>query len=275
MEPEIPGDMSPDDITQNDRSFNDVSRVNNELINAQRLAAKQNAKLKRLNDELAKEVVERKRMASELESALVQNKELHSELQHRVKNTFNMISGLVSMSVMEAENPEAQATLKEFEGRVRSISQLYSLLYSKGSFSHVRLDEYCSEVISGMSSIAPKVTFSRVMEEITVEHKVAVPIGLILTELLTNVFKYAYPVKKSGRVEVFLKSKDGMACLEVRDDGVGIPEGFDPATQSGMGLKLIQGLASQIGGEWSMTRLDHGTSSKIEIPIPKDALRSH
>jgi two-component sensor histidine kinase len=148
------------------------------------------AKLKQLNNALEKEIVERKRTASDLESALVQNKELHSELQHRLKNTFNIISGLISMSVMEVENPEARATLQEFEGRVRSISQLYSLLYSKGSFSHVRLDEYCAEIIAGMSSIAPKVTFGGQMDEITVKAKVAAPIGLILTELLTNVFKY-------------------------------------------------------------------------------------
>ena len=134
----------------------------------------------------------------------------------------------------------------------------------------MRLDEYCSEVIAGMPSIASKVTFSALMEEITVTTEVAAPIGLILTEMLTNVFKYAYPVSKAGRVEVSLKSKDGIAYLEVRDDGAGIPEGFDPATQSGMGLKLIRGLVGQIGGEWSMTRLDQGTSSKISIPLSKD-----
>jgi two-component sensor histidine kinase len=94
---------------------------------------------------------------------------------------------------------------------------------------------------------------------------------MILTELLTNACKCAYPVAKYGRVEVSLGSMDGIACPEVRDDGVGIPEGFDSATQSGMGLRLIQGLVSQLGGEWSITRLDRGTSTKITFPLSKEA----
>jgi two-component sensor histidine kinase len=121
-----------------------------------------------------------------------------------------------------------------------------------------------------MSSFAPQITFSGLMEEVTVEPEIAAPIGLILTELLTNVFKYAIPIAKAGRVEVSLDSMDGMATLEVRDEGAGIPEGFDSTHQSGMGLKLIQGLASQIGGSWSMTRLDHGTSSKIAFPLTQE-----
>jgi two-component sensor histidine kinase/methanogenic corrinoid protein MtbC1 len=274
MGPEIPRDISPDNINLDDRIFNEVSRANNEVMNAQRQVAKQNAKLERLNDELAKEIVERKRIASELESALSMNKDLLRELQHRAINTFNMILGLVSFTLSETDNSETRTKFEEFEAKVRSISRLYSFLYSKSSFSKVRLDEYCSEVVAAMSSFAPRVTFVGLLDEVTVEPEIAAPIGLMLTELLTNSLKYAFPITRSGRVEVSLKSMDGMAMLEVRDDGAGIPVGFDPSAQSGMGLKLIQGLASQIGGSYSMTSLDCGTSSRITFPLAKDTERT-
>jgi PAS domain S-box-containing protein len=209
------------------------------------------------------------RLATEaaLKAVSVENRSLLSELQHRVKNSFNMISALVSLTIEEVESVEARQALSELEGRVRTISQLYSMLYQSGSFSEVRLDIYCSEVVTAISAFKGRIRFRTELEAIMVQAKIAVPIALILTELLTNCIKYAFPGNRPGQILVSLRRTEGGAELSVRDDGVGLPEGFDPRGQTGMGLQLILGLSGQIRGDFSMKGAESGTAAILSFPL--------
>ncbi|MFZ4615696.1 MAG: CHASE domain-containing protein [Rectinemataceae bacterium] len=202
-----------------------------------------------------------------LKTVSTENRSLLSELQHRVKNSFNMISALVSLTIEEVDSVEARQALSELEGRVRTISQLYSMLYQSGSFSEVRLDTYCSEVVTAISAFKGRVRFRSELEELMVRAKIAVPLALILTELLTNCIKYAFPGNRPGQILISLRRTEVGAELSVRDDGVGLPEGFDPRGQAGMGLQLILGLTGQIGGDFSMKGAESGTAATLSFPL--------
>ena len=230
------------------------------------------AYIHRINRRLRQEAVERRLAESQreealrsLQSAFAENRILLNELQHRVKNSFSMIVGLVSLAADSSPTPETRAALAGLDSRVRSISELYSLLYSAGSFSEVRLDEYCARIAAPLVAMNDGIVLETRLEGITVPVKEAAPIGLILTELITNAGKYAFPGGRRGTIAVELKKDDAGARLEVRDDGVGLPAGFDPSRSAGMGLNLVRSLAAQIAGSFRMESSAAGTRCIVDF----------
>ena len=216
--------------------------------------------------------IERKQAESQREAALAalqtafqENRSLLSELQHRVKNSFAMILGMISLALNAGVSPETKTALDDLGLRVRSLSELYSLLYSAGSFNLVRLDEYCARIAAPLVGLSGNITLNTEMENITVPVKEAAPLGLILTELMTNAGKYAFPDGRRGTITVALKKTAAGTRLEVRDDGVGLPAGFDFSGSAGMGLNLVRALAGQINGSFRMEGGEAGTRCIVEF----------
>ncbi len=216
--------------------------------------------------------IERKQAESQREAALAalqtafqENRNLLGELQHRAKNSFAMIFGMISLALNDGVSAETKNALEDLASRVRSVSELYSLLYSSGTFTEVRLDEYCARIAAPLVGILGNITLKTEMESITVPVKEAAPIGLILTELLTNAGKYAFPGGRRGTITIALKKSAAGACLEVRDDGSGLPAGFDFSGSAGMGLNLVRSLAGQINGSFRMENGAAGTRCIVEF----------
>ena len=194
------------------------------------------------------------------------NLELLRELQHRAKNSFNMISSMVGMASSDAVSCETKNALAYLGARISSVSELYSLLYSAGSFDNLKLDDYCACIASPLIALAGNISLKTELESVHVPVRSAAPIGLILTELVTNTVKYAFPAGRKGTVTVRLKKiANSKAILEVVDDGVGVPGGFDIANHAGIGLNLVQGLAAQIGGIFRMETDAVGTRCTLEF----------
>jgi len=194
------------------------------------------------------------------------NKLLLLELQHRVKNSFGMIPSLVGISAADAPFGEASAAFEVLEARVRSVAELYSFAYSSGSSDRIRLDGYCSRVIEAMATLASRVAIRTELDDVVIPAKTAAPVGLILTEFVTNALKYAWPGRGHGSVDILLSRSAASVRLEVRDDGVGIPAGFELDSSPGTGLKLAQGLAAQIGGRIALASIGIGTLCALEFP---------
>jgi two-component system CheB/CheR fusion protein len=188
------------------------------------------------------DVTERRRIKDALEKTSRMNEDLLREFQHRIKNSFSIILSMIHLS------PQMEA----LEQRVFSISELYEMLYSINSLDAVPLDDYCARIAAslvGTSAIALKTDLDRIV----VRSREAAPLGLILTELVTNAVKYAFPDGRPGTITVALKRSPAGARLEVGDDGVGLPPRFDIAKDGRTGIKIIRGFAGQIG---SAIRLD-------------------
>jgi len=146
------------------------------------------------------------------------------------------------------------------------VSELYSLLYSSGSVSKVRLDDYCRQVSETLAGLAGRIVLHSNLEPVTVSTKTAAPIGLIVNELLTNAIKYAFPGDRPGAITMTLRDTGPALVLEVTDDGVGLPAGFNPAASRGMGLSLVHALAEQVGGDFTMESTKTGTRCSLRFP---------
>jgi len=205
--------------------------------------------------------------AAQLAVRLEENRNLLGELQHRAKNSFSMICSLINLSSQSGGSSLNQEAFAELESRVRSVSELYSLLYASGSVTEVRLDDYCRQVSETISGLASHIVIENALDPVTVSVKTAAPIGLIVNELLTNSIKYAFPGDCPGVIAMTLRSTGSTAILEVADDGAGLPPGFDLSTTTGMGLTLVQALSKQVGGRLRLEQAGPGTRFVLEFPL--------
>jgi PAS domain S-box-containing protein len=218
---------------------------------------------KRAEAELLESLSEAETAKEALQKSSAENIALLAELQHRVKNSFNMIASMISLTAISAGPGEGKTYFVDLEARVRAMAELYSLLHSSGSFTEIRLDDYCARIASGLSGLSDRVTIRLDSENIVIPVKNAAPIGLIMTELVTNALKYAYPGERQGRVTVSISRSGSGVSLLVSDDGIGLEPGFDASTSQGMGFRLIRALSGQIDASFSVESRGSGTSCRL------------
>lgn len=222
--------------------------------------------------ESAWKVTERMHAEEALHASFRENKRLLRELQHRAKNSFSMISSMISLAACTEKRDSPKAVLDDLGRRVRSVAELYSLLYSSGSCTEVRLDEYCRRIALPIIELSDGVALETELDGLSVQASDAAPIGLVLTELMTNAIKYGFPDGRKGTVAVSLKASERGVMLEVRDDGIGLPADFARETAAGMGLNLVDALSKQLRGSFALGCGGHGTSARVEFILTE---RSH
>lgn len=207
---------------------------------------------------LSRDITERRRAEATLKAALEEKSALLRELQHRVKNSLTMIASLVNLETERADDPAVQHVLGDLRGRINTLSNLYSMIFSGGDTREIRLDRYLQEIARSLMDAYARelnrIELRLSMDEITIDAKKASSFGLILNELVTNALKYAFPVGRPGAIEVCLAHNQEGTELEVRDTGPGLPAGFDLEKTRGLGLVLVRMLAKQLGGEVKYVR---------------------
>ncbi len=212
---------------------------------------------------MIRDISDRKRSEAELQGALRENQRLLHELQHRAKNSFGMISGMISLATTEDIPEQALTALKGLDDRVRAVAELYSLLYASNSAEEVRLDDYIARVAESMVGLSSRISLVTRLEGLSVAAQKAAPIGLITTELITNALKYAFPEGRTGTITVKLSRSQSQTVLEVEDDGIGLPQGFKDSASPGMGMKIVAGLVRQIGGRFDISNAGVGSISRV------------
>jgi PAS domain S-box-containing protein len=220
--------------------------------------------------DLAWDIIERKHAQTALQESLAANQLLLRELQHRVKNSMALIASIVSLETFTS--PDA-AVIQAFESlyrRVITLADLYTILYDAGNSETVRLDRYVEKIVRSLEAAFAggerACRFVVQLDEAEVGVKDATPFGLIVNELVTNAVKYAFPAGRGGTVTIRLERLPHKLILQVQDDGVGLPPGFDPVHASGLGMQLVQGLSGQLGG--TITHASNGGAQfRLEVPI--------
>lgn len=191
---------------------------------------------------------------------------LLKEVHHRVQNNLQIVSSLLSLRTAQAPSPEARAALEEGASRVRSMALIHQQLYGARSLERVDLDAYLHRlVLSLRHALAPDaaVTIDAPAVDLPAEH--AVPVGLILHELLTNAFAHGASPAGSGarwQVTVAARTHGGTLRLAVSDRGPGLPPDFERRRDRGLGLRLVQTLARQLHGSLS-ARTDGGAVFEV------------
>lgn len=208
-----------------------------------------------------------------LKSLLEQRELMLREIHHRVKNNLQMISSLLSLQAQNLRSTRIRRIFSEAQNRVRTLSLLHRHLYEREQWEALDFKAFVEDLASQLAAAdtseqARSVRIQVELPHLSVAPDVAIPLGLIVTEALTNAFKYAFPNGQTGTITIGMTVEGEMATVFVRDDGVGLDQEAGEEA-SGLGTTLMRGLAQQIGGELRMIS-DGGTI--VEVVLPKREL---
>jgi len=203
---------------------------------------------------------------TERKIAEVRQQDLFEEINHRVKNNLTMVSAVLRLQARDA-HPVVHEQLLKAVGRVQSIADVYRNLYGNGQSETVEFGRYLEELCAGLSASLlddlARVTLRVEANAATIPVDTAVPLGMVVNELVTNAAKYAYPPPQRGEISVRFKKDHSNYKLEIGDAGVGLPN--DPeAVAPGLGMRLVHSLVQQAGGQLS-TRHHPGVTYTIEF----------
>jgi PAS domain S-box-containing protein len=203
-----------------------------------------------------------------LRAAVGEREALLKELHHRVKNNLQVITSLLEMQARRALDPEAHAPLSEARNRITSIAAIHELLYQSESFSEVDLTSYARRLLRHLAALYDE--HSRVDaavegEDIRIDLARAVPLGLLLNELVSNAYKHAFRPAAGGALRVALAREDGHIRLSVVDTGGGLPADFDERSAATLGVTLVRMLAQQLDGT---VRFDVTRGTRVEVRVP-------
>jgi two-component sensor histidine kinase len=204
---------------------------------------------------------ERNRLA--LGDALDRNRVLLQEIHHRVKNNLQQVASLVRLQ-------QAPAAMKEdLTRRIAAMSAVHQHIYESGQYGIIDSEAYLARMLTGLRETAPPhVTLDWRLAPLRLSPDQAVPLGLIVNEVVSNAFKHAFPDGRAGSVTVALERplEGDEAVLTIADNGVGMAE--TPSGGQGLGTRLIAGLAQQLDGKTSVTR---GEGVRFELRFPAEA----
>jgi two-component sensor histidine kinase len=190
---------------------------------------------------------------SERRQAESQQRLLLNELNHRTKNNMQMLQSLVFTAAKRAKSEEARRVLDEASGRIASMAAAQRVLYGTTDASHFAANEFLGAVCQTLqSTLAPGVEVVAETASGVLSNDAAMPLALILNELLTNAVKHGTKHRPNETIRVGLAEKDGEFELYVEDSG----DGFDlkAVRANSSGLQLVQGLAGQLHGTFEVTR---------------------
>ncbi|HOP30380.1 MAG TPA: PAS domain S-box protein [Spirochaetota bacterium] len=199
-----------------------------------------------------RDITARKKVEIELKESLRQKELLMIELQHRVKNNLGIISSLLSLEMPKLNDEYARAVFMNARTRILSMSGIYEQLYGSGNFESVNLAKYVTDlanmILKTYSIRSRNLLLETDLDDIQLDLRRTVPLGLILNELITNILKYAYPEGHGGIINIETRKNENTVTVIVADNGIGLPEGFSIKRADTMGLSLVKMLVDQIGG---------------------------
>jgi two-component sensor histidine kinase len=194
----------------------------------------------------------------EEQQRLLQEKErLLKEIHHRVKNNLQVVMSLLNSQADSLVDKAALSAIQESQHRVQAMALIHQKLYQAEGVARIPMHDYIEEVVAYLHEsycLDQLVRFQVEVEPIELDVTQAVPLGLIINEVITNAFKYAFPDGRPGTVRLSLhRLEEATYQLTIADDGVGLPAHYDPSQSHSLGMTLLHGFSGQLGGELTIT----------------------
>ena len=219
--------------------------------------------------------IEQQQYQRKLQAALERHQILLKEVNHRVKNSLQVVSSMLYLQASDAGDPVLSDRLNEASTRISAVGRAYERLAYNADYESIGLASYLREVIDDLeTAVAPCKVQLEVPEEIQFAADRAILVALIINELVLNAGKHAYPNSAGGSIWVRVVQKDNdLVQISVRDEGVGLPAGFDPLASKRLGSRLINALAKQLGAELTRPFSAIGTNFALLIPLDSTTRR--
>jgi len=217
-----------------------------------------------------RDISERKKYVDALDQSLKEKEMLLSEIHHRVKNNLSIVSSLIELQKGTREEI-TEADLKDIQDRIRSIALVHEKLYQAETLAEVDLSIYIEDLLkmieSSLGSKQKNVEIVSDLDSVIIDNKKAVPVGLLINELVNNCYKYAFVDKESGQINISLKKKDQDIVLKVEDNGAGLPANFEDKSKESLGMTLVRAFTRQLKGDLDF-KSDQGTKFKFRFELP-------
>lgn len=220
---------------------------------------------------IAHDITDRKLAEKRIVESLKEKEVLLKEVHHRVKNNLQVISSILNLQRAYLKDTTSDSLFRELQNRVRSMSFIHESLYQTQDFSNLNFGEY-------LNNLAINLKHSYLIDDDNVEINVkadklflnldySIPCGLIVNELVSNAFKYAFPGGRNGKIDVIVKKLHNFVEIIVADNGVGIKPEIDIKNTESLGLQLVTSLVEQLDGELFHENLNPGTEIKITFEL--------
>jgi PAS domain S-box-containing protein len=220
----------------------------------------------------AEDITQRRRAEEELKAALREKEILLKEIHHRVKNNLQIASSLLSLQAFNIEDERLVNVLNDSIKRINSMAEIHKLLYETESLARISFDRYLREISSNWHDTyadkSPGIRIKPGAKNIFLDIEKAIPCALIVNELLSNAFKYAFHGKQTGEIKVRLYEKDDGYTLIVSDNGVGFPKDLDLRSAGSLGMTIVKNLTAQLRGEM---HLEQRKGAAITVTFPKSS----
>jgi len=204
----------------------------------------------------------------ELANSLEEKEALLGEVHHRVKNNLSLILGLIEMQAAYSEDGYFKKQLSEIRSRILAMALIHDKLYKSTTFARIDLKDYLTDLVSSISKFFSREKIIKIsfdMESVQISSKTAVPLALLVNEIVTNAFKYAFSKVEDGQLRVLLRKENGEILLQIADNGPGLPEGLDLKKGKTLGFKLFGLFVKQLKGAYE-TKSDAGMEFTIRFP---------
>lgn len=195
---------------------------------------------------------------------------LNREIHHRVKNNLQVISSMLDLQSQSLTDEKATAVIKEAVLRVQSMAFIHQNLYRDNAVNSVNMHEYIQilsdHLFQTYNIRTDKIQLHTQIESLNLHTDTAIPLGMILNELISNALKYAFKNQERGDLWVVLKRNQQELLLQVRDNGVGLPKDFDPGQTSSFGYEVIQAFAQKLRARLN---IDSSDGTDVQLIITK------
>lgn len=217
---------------------------------------------------LALETSERKKAYSKLEIAYKEQKVLLQEVHHRVKNNLTIIASLLNLQATKANDEFHQKLFFESRNRINSIAAVHELLYQSASYANLNFKKYLQEILSTLKNSFSvgnkKIVLKTDFQDVHLEVSTAIPLALIVNEIVTNSYKHAFNEVIKGSIEITLLEKDQTVFLTIKDNGPGFE--IENISKKSIGLEIVNGLVAQIG---ATLKCENRSGVAYTISFPK------
>jgi PAS domain S-box-containing protein len=226
--------------------------------------------LKQKNEQLELEIKARNKAEKQVMESLHEKEVLLREIHHRVKNNLQIVSSLLNLQSRIIKDETTLNAIRDSQNRIKAMALVHEKLYRSGDISHIDLAEYTRFLTDSLfrfygispQAIRPVYHF----EDVKINIHVAIPLGLIINELVSNALKHGFPEGKTGNISISIRTDADHIILAIKDNGTGIPEDFDWRNARSLGLRLVIELTDQLDGSISLDRTG-GTGFTVSIPV--------
>jgi two-component sensor histidine kinase len=222
------------------------------------------------------DITEHKQAQEQIQASLREKDVLLKEIYHRVKNNLQVISSLLNLQSEYIKDKDDLEIFQQSQMRIESMALIHQKLYQSQDLAKIDFSEYIRDLVASLFSSyevnTNVISLTVNAERILLSLDAAIPCGLIITELVSNSLKYAFPKGKTGEIAIELYVENNLLNLKVQDNGIGLPPEFDLKNTTSLGLQLVDALTNQLSGE---IQINYNSGVEVKIAFPMSEKNSN